>query len=237
MKNNLYIAYYRVSTVDQGKSGLGLEAQRKSVMEFINSNGTLVNEFQDIESGASETREGIKKAIELCKATGATLVVKEMSRISRGGFKIMVEMEEAGVDFIESTAPHDASMVKGLKFVLAKDEREKISERTTSALSRIKDKIKSGEQHISKAGNVVTHLGSPENLTDEARQKSIEVRQRKAMEDENNKKSGAFILSLHKNGKSFKEITEELNRCGFKTRRGCEFSVTQVRRLFNRYKK
>jgi len=158
MESKNYVAYYRVSTKDQGKSGLGLSAQRKSVTDFIETNGNLIAEFQDVESGASNERKGIQMAIEECKVSGATLVVKEMSRISRGGFKVMVELEEAGIPFIESTAPHDPEMVKGIKFVLAKDEREKISTRTKDALSQIKSKIDKAMKSVLRQVGVMNLL-------------------------------------------------------------------------------
>ena len=230
-----FVGYYRVSTEDQGKSGLGLEAQRTSVLKFIEQSGELIGEFQDVESGTSYTRKGIQEAIDLCKLTGATLVVKEMSRISRGGFKIMVELEEAGVEFIESTAPHDPSMVKGIKFVLAKDEREKISVRTKDALSEIKTKISSGKKHISKKGNIIEHLGSPQNLTDKARNRSIQVRKQAAKDNPNNKRAGAFICSCFEQGDTYTTITDKLNTAGFKTSKGNDFSIMQVSRLHKRY--
>ena len=101
-----YVAYYRVSTEEQGQSGLGLKAQATSVINYIDQNGILVGEYQDIESGASEKRQGMLQAIQACKENGATLVVKEMSRISRGGFKYRQMLEEAGIDFIECSSPH-----------------------------------------------------------------------------------------------------------------------------------
>ena len=232
MKN--YVAYYRVSTEEQGKSGLGLEAQRRSVEDFITSNGKLVAEYTDIESGASNSRHGIKSAIVSCERHGATLVVKEMSRISRGGFKIMVELEEKGVNFVEATSPHDNATVKGIKFVLAKEEREKISTRTKDALMEIKRKIRVGELHTSKAGNIVTSLGSPDNLTKLSRDKSIEVRQKNALEDSNNIKATTFIVDMMAEGSNFRQITIKLNRYGFKTSRGNDFSEVQTKRLYDR---
>lgn len=235
--SNKYVAYYRVSTIQQGQSGLGLEAQRESVLNFIRGNGELISEYKDIESGTSNDREGITRAIEDCKRHGAILVVKEMSRISRGGFKIMVELEEAGITFIESTAPFDPAMVKGIKFVLAKEEREKISDRTTSALKQIKRKISEDGYYVSKAGNKITSLGSPSNLSPKARRKSTIVRKRKAQENPENIRAGAFIVSLYKNGESFYSITKKLNTFGFKTSRGNNFSEVQVKRLYERYNK
>jgi DNA invertase Pin-like site-specific DNA recombinase len=231
-----YIAYYRVSTKEQGESGLGLDAQVQSCRDYIlGSGGELIGEFQDIESGTSDSRRGIQDAITRCKETGSTLVVKEISRISRGGFKIMVLLEEAGIEFIESTAPYDPMMVKGIKFVMAKDEREKISERTTRALGEIKRKISSGGEHISKAGNVVYSLGTPGNLTDESRQRSAEVRRERSFFDSDNRKAGALILALKEAGKSFYYIKNVLNDSGFKTSRGNSFSEVQTKRLYLRY--
>lgn len=230
-----YVAYYRVSTEEQGNSGLGLKAQETAVRNYIDSSGELVAEFRDIESGASEKRQGMLEAIKCCKDNGAVLVVKEMSRISRGGFKYRQLMEESKVDFIECSSPHDPEFVKDIKFSLAKDERKKIRQRTKDALGEIKSKILRGEVHISKNGNVVTALGKPENLTESARIASIVSRKKKANEDENNIKAAALILSLE-GTMSFRQIRMKLNQSGFKTSRGNEFSDVQVRRLYLRFK-
>jgi DNA invertase Pin-like site-specific DNA recombinase len=230
-----YVAYYRVSTEEQGTSGLGLKAQATSVLNYISQSGELVGEFQDIESGASESRQGMVAAIEACKIHKAILVVKEMSRISRGGFKYRQLMEDSKVDFIECNSPHDPEFVKDIKFSLAKDERKKIRQRTKDALGEIKLKIERGETHVSKAGNIVTALGNPDNLSDKARAISIAVRKDKAMNDENNVRAGAFIIALA-DSNNFKQITQKLNAAGFKTSRGNDFSEMQAKRLYNRYK-
>ena len=93
-----FIGYYRVSTKKQGESGLGLEAQRSSVQDFVSRNGEMIAEFTDIESGKSNTRQGILDAIRMCADHGATLVVKEFSRITRGGYKILYEMDRHKVN-------------------------------------------------------------------------------------------------------------------------------------------
>lgn len=231
----LFVAYYRVSTEEQDKSGLGLKAQRASVTNFIKQNGILQAEFTDVESGASDARQGIRNAISECKFSGATLIVKEMSRISRGGLKTMSELEESNIPFIESTSPHDPSMVKGIKFIIAKEEREKISTRTKDALAEIKAKIENGEEHVSKSGKVVERLGNPKNLTDYSRERSIEVRKKKAHEHPDNVKAGAFIVALKESGDNFVTITKKLNNNGFVTSRGNEFNQVQTKRLFLRY--
>lgn len=232
MKN--YIGYYRVSTEEQGDSRLGLMSQMRSVTGYISENGVLVGQYQDIESGASEERKGMLEAINACKEHNAVLVVKEMSRISRGGYKYRQMLDEAHIDFIECDSPHDPEVVKDIKFSLAKDERKKIRERVKGALGEIKHKIANGEVHISKAGNIVESLGKPENLTDKARMRSIEVRQRKAKENPNNVKATAFIVALA-DTHNFKQITQKLNAAGFKTSRGNNFSEVQTKRLYERH--
>ena len=238
MVKKLFIAYYRVSREEQGKSGLGLKAQKRSVNEYISENGVLMGEFEDIESGASEVRGGMRDAIEACKRYGATLVVKEMSRISRGGYKFRQQLEEANINFLECSSPHDPEVVKDIKFALAKEERTKVRQRTRDALAEIKYKISKGEVHISKTGNVVTSLGSPDNLTTLARERSIEVRVKKANENPDNVRAGAFIKELKKgdDSLSFNVIARKLNQAGFYTSKGKNFSAMQVSRLYSRYK-
>lgn len=231
-----YIAYYRVSTEEQGESGLGLAAQKKSVTSFTGENGILVGEFTDVESGASDTRQGMIDAIEACKMYNATLVVKELSRITRGGYGFRDMLDKSEVKFIEAGSPHDPEVVKDIKFALAKEERTKIRQRTRDALSEIKTKIDNGIVHISKAGNVVEKLGSPQNLTNKARIKSAEVRSKKAKDNPFNVRAGALIVALKKSGKNYVQIVKELNGSGFKTSRGNDFSQVQAKRLYERYK-
>lgn len=230
-----YVAYYRVSTDEQGKSGLGLNSQKLSVTSFIKGNGILVGEFQDIESGASEVRLGMQHAIKSCIDNKATLVVKELSRITRGGFKYRQLLDESGINFIECDSPYDPEIVKDIKFSLAKEERKKIKERTSLALKQIKNKISNGDIHISKSGNVVKYLGNPKNLTNKSREISIKVRKKIAYENTDSKKAGAFITVLKNSGCSYKDISIKLNEAGFKTPRGSVFYPVQVKRLYERY--
>lgn len=228
-----YIGYYRVSTEKQGKSGLGLKAQQASVRSFCQGSGELIGEFTDVESGKNDQREGLQSAILAAVKSGATIVVKDLTRISRGGFKIMVQLEEAGVNYIESSSPHDNQLIKEIKFSLAKEQREKISENTSAALVTIKKKLEEGVVHISKAGNIVESLGNPENLTDEARAKGREAYSTKAYAK--SLKAGVYAVALAESGKNGAEITELLNEAGFTTARGKAFTRTQTHRLLNRY--
>jgi len=145
----------------------------------------------------------------------------------------MLQLEEAGVNYIESSSPHDNQLIKEIKFALAKEERENISDRTSAALVSIKRKLADGVVHISKAGNVVTSLGNPENLTDDARAKGRESYSKQAFNK--SKQAGSYAVALSKVGHSKAEITRMLNENGFTTARGKEFSRTQTQRLLERY--
>lgn len=215
-----YIAYYRVSTQKQGLSGLGLEAQKSDVHRFVQSKRVLVSEYQDIESGKNNERPNLLRAIEECKKVKATLIIAKLDRLSRNAAFIFT-LRDAKVDFVCCDMPNANSVTIGIMAVLAQDERERISARTKAALTELK-----------KQGKI---LGSPQNLSDMARAKSLEVRTNKALKDENNRKAGALILSMRKEGKSFYRIMKELNELGFKTRQGKLFQQNQVQILFDRY--
>lgn len=216
-----FIAYYRVSTQKQGNSGLGLEAQRTDVRRFISKGGELIAEFQDIESGKKNNRPNLIKAIEECKKQEATLLIAKLDRLSRNASFIFT-LRDSKIDFICCDMPNANSVTIGIMAVLAQDERERISHRTKSALAELKSKgIK---------------LGSPENMTVEARMKGLETRKQNALENENNRKATALIISMKKGGKTFAKITRELNELGFKTRTGKFFQQNQVQILYNRCK-
>ena len=213
-----YIAYYRVSTKQQGLSGLGLESQRDSVKRYIDSvGGKLLNEFKDIASAKDDNRANLNKAIKDCQKHKAILVIKKLDRLSRGGFKIAVRLEDLGVKYIESDSPNDNELLKNLKLAIAKDERQKISERTKAALAELKKKG-------------VT-LGRTQNLTQEGRAKGAKAMALKAELNENNRRARAYAKVLRDNGAKLQGIADELNNGGFKTSRGKEFQAVQVSRL------
>ncbi|MFQ9317269.1 recombinase family protein [Dysgonomonas mossii] len=215
-----YIAYYRVSTQKQGNSGLGLEAQRTDVSRFVERGGTLISEYQDIESGKNNDRPNLIKAIEECKKQSAILLIAKLDRLSRNASFILM-LRDSKVDFVCCDMPDANSITIGIMAILAQEERERTSMRTKAALAELK---KQGKK-----------LGTPENLTEQARVNSLMVRQANAYNDENSRKAGALIVSMRGQGKTFYQITKELNKLGFKTRKGKMFQQNQVQILFNRY--
>lgn len=214
-----YIAYYRVSTQKQGISGLGIEAQKSAVSRFLSQESILLHEFTDIESGKRNDRPNLLLAIDACKKENAILLIAKLDRLSRNvGF--IYTLKESQVKFKCCDMPDANSVTIGIMAVLAQEERERTSQRTKDALAELK---RQGMK-----------LGSPENLNDKAREKGLKIRQQNALKDENNRKATALICSLRNEGKSFYNITQQLNNVGFKTRRGNSFTQVQVKLLFER---
>ncbi len=215
-----YIAYCRVSTKQQGESGLGLEAQKTMVKNFLKNDDALICEYEEVESGKNNNRPQLLKAIEKSKSEGATLLIAKLDRLSRNAGFIFL-LKDSNVDFKCCDMPEANSLTIGIMAVLAQEERELISKRTISALQELKAKgIK---------------LGNPKNLTPEAQKMGSEAMRLKALSNENNRKATALIVSLRNTGKTYGKIADELNTNGFKTSRGFEFTSSQVLVLYDRF--
>jgi DNA invertase Pin-like site-specific DNA recombinase len=138
MADGKWISYLRVSTQRQGKSGLGLEAQRNSVTEFLNGGDwSLVKEFVEIESGKRADRPELAKAIQACRAYGAKLVIAKLDRLSRNAH-FLLGLQEAGVDFVCADMPNANRLTVGIMAMVAEEERRMISKRTKDALAAAK---------------------------------------------------------------------------------------------------
>lgn len=138
MNEKKYCIYLRVSTTKQGKSGLGIEAQRKMCLDFIDRNkGTNIAEFQDIESGTHRERNGLWKAIDFCKRNGCALVIAKLDRLARDvefTFRIM----NTGIEIHFTDMPVVNTMILGVFAAVAQYERELCSSRTKAALAQKK---------------------------------------------------------------------------------------------------
>jgi DNA invertase Pin-like site-specific DNA recombinase len=133
-----FVAYYRVSTDRQGKSGLGLEAQREAVMQYLNGGPwTLVGEFTEVESGKRADRPELEKALAACKKQKARLVIAKLDRLSRN-LAFIAALMESGVEFVAVDNPHMNKLTIHILAAVAEHEREMISERTKAALAAAK---------------------------------------------------------------------------------------------------
>ncbi len=217
-----YISYYRVSTQKQGESKLGLESQKASVRAFLSAQDKLIAEYQEVESGKKNNRLELLKAIEHCKSSDSTLLIAKLDRLSRN-VQFIYTLRDSNVNFICCDMPDANSVTIGILAVLAQEERERTSQRTRKALQEL---IKKGVK-----------LGTPENLTPEARHKGTLKIKQNALDNPNNKKATAMIVLLRKEKLSYRRIASKLNADGFVTRRGKMFSASQVLILYERFLK
>jgi len=132
-----YIAYYRVSTERQGKSGLGLDAQRQAVATFINGGAELLAEFTEVESGKRNARPELTKALDACRRQKAKLVIAKLDRLSRN-LAFIATLMESGVEFLAVDNPHANKLTVHILAAVAEHERGMISERTKAALAAAK---------------------------------------------------------------------------------------------------
>jgi DNA invertase Pin-like site-specific DNA recombinase len=132
------VGLYRVSTAEQGQSGLGLEAQQASVRAFATTQGwTLVAEHSDVASGKDDRRPGFRAALARCRQLGAVLVAARLDRITRRAHTLSGLLEE-GYQVRAADMPGADDLMMRIYAAMAQKERELISERTRVALAAAK---------------------------------------------------------------------------------------------------
>ena len=150
-----YVTYLRVSTQKQGRSGLGLEAQRKMCAAFIEQhNGELAKEFIDVESGTHRDRKGLWAAIDYCKSNNMPLVIAKLDRLARD-VEFTFKVINTGIQIHFTDMPLVNTMILGVFAAVAQYERELTSKRTKDALAAKKAKgekigAASDNYHITK---------------------------------------------------------------------------------------
>ncbi|MBK1877256.1 recombinase family protein [Pelagicoccus mobilis] len=135
-----YIAYYRVSTNQQGQSGLGLEAQKQAVLSHLGDNSSnIIESFVEVESGKRNSRPELSEAIRRCKREHATLIIAKLDRLARNVHFISGLMESR-IDFVAADNPHANRLMIHMLAAFAEHEREQISIRTKAALAAAKER-------------------------------------------------------------------------------------------------
>ena len=224
MENDIeYVAYLRVSTQKQGHSGLGLEAQKEIIQKYL-SHKNPIAEYIEIESGrkTDRGRPKLKEALELCRKTGANLIVAKLDRLARN-VAFLSQLLESDVDIVFCDFPQANKIVLHILAAISQYEAELVATRTKQALA-------------AKKAQGYT-LGNPEHLMDkldEAVAKSVETNKRKAEENPNNKRAAAMLKVLAKEGKTLQEMADYLNEQGFTTSRGFKFTRSSVHVLLKR---
>ena len=207
-----FVAYYRVSTEQQGRSGLGLEAQKKAVLDYLNGGRwKLVAEFTEIESGKKSDRPELEKALKLCKKRRATLVIAKLDRLARNVHFISGLMER-GVEFCAVEFPNADPFMLHVHAAMSEHERRLISARTKAGLERAKARgVKLGQHGV------------------------ILARQNAAKAQAQARELKPVITELRKAGKTtVRAIASELNRRGIKTQRGGDWHPQTVNVLLHR---
>ncbi len=130
-----FVAYYRVSTDRQGRSGLGLDAQREAVAGQVQrAGGEIVADFTEIESGKRADRPELRAALAEAKRHRATLIIARLDRLSRN-MAFIANLVDARIDFIACDNPHATRLTLRILVAVAEHEREMISARTKAALA------------------------------------------------------------------------------------------------------
>lgn len=217
MQGQKYVAYYRVSTDKQGKSGLGLEGQRACVVARVHL-GHLIGEYTEVVSGRARypKRPELAKAIEHAKREGATLIVAKLDRMARS-VSFLFDLRESGVNVEACDQPEFNTLTLGIFATMAQYEAELIGQRTAAALEAKRER--EGEWRVG-------------GFSEEARQRSMEIRQAMAEENPNNKRARKFAAVLRAQGLSYGAIAAQLMEAGFHTSRGSDkWRAQQVKRL------
>ncbi len=130
-----FVAYERVSTARQGRSGLGLDAQRKAIDDIVRARGAgVVARFTEVESGRKADRPELQNALQVAKLTGATLVIAKLDWLSRNA-AFLLTLRDSGVRFVAVDMPEANDLTVGIMALVAQQEREAISRRTREALA------------------------------------------------------------------------------------------------------
>lgn len=220
-----FIAYFRVSTARQGESGLGLEAQASSVRDYVRNQGTLVAEYTECESGKRTDRPELSKALAHARRIGATLVIAKLDRLARN-VHFLSTLMETGIDFLAVDNPNANRLTIQILAAVAEDELARISTRTKAALQAYK----------ARGGKLGAQDPRCRRLSPDDARKGQQRGSRKTAENASKayRDLEPVMAELRKNGKTFRQIADELNSSGHTTRNHRPWSATQVLRVLRR---
>jgi DNA invertase Pin-like site-specific DNA recombinase len=214
-----YIAYYRVSTARQGKSGLGIEAQKQAVSQHL-SGQKPISEFTEVESGRRSDRPQLTAALAACRVHKATLVIAKLDRLARN-VAFVSSLMEAGVEFEACDFPQANRLTIHILAAVAEHEVRMISERTRAALAAAKARGTVLGGFRGRAGTCTDLEKARAVRSDQAKQRAIDL----ASTIEEVRLAGAH---------SFRSIATRLNSRGIVASRGGPWSAAQVRNVIAR---
>ena len=216
-----FVAYYRVSTQRQGRSGLGLEAQQAAVRDYLNGGDwRLVAEVTEVESGKRSDRPKLTEALKLCRLHCAVLIIAKLDQLARN-VAFISNLMESGVDFHAVDFSQANRLTVHILAAVAEHEAKAISERTKAALAAAKRRgVKLGGYRGTTITNAMRKAAS-EGLKERARARAVDL--------------APTIAELQAGGAtSLRAIAAGLNERGIPTARGGEWTATQVMRVIDR---
>lgn len=216
MSDVQFVTYYRVSTARQGTSGLGLEAQQQTVFQYLlGSTGRAIAEFVEVETGkganALEKRPKLREALELCRKTGATLLIAKLDRLARN-VHFVSGLMESKVKFVACDLPEANQLTIHIMAAFAEHEARRISERTRDALA------------AAKARGVVLGATGPSNLKQHTQQRKDAARAFQT-------RLAPVLKGFVAQGLTRRAMAAELNALNIKAPRGGAWSLGQVQRM------
>jgi DNA invertase Pin-like site-specific DNA recombinase len=220
------IGYARVSTVEQGKSGLGLEAQQSAIDAYAaRTGGSMVRLYIEVESGKKADRPQLAAALAHARRSKATLVVAKLDRLARN-VAFLSALMEAKCDFVACDNEHANRLTIHILAAVAEDEARRISERTRDALKAYK----------ARGGKLGGTRPECRNLTQAARKRGAKAAGEAlaAKADEAYDDLAPIMLEMRCRGLTQQAIADELNRQGHTTRRGKPWNQVQVMRVLKR---
>ncbi|KMO35918.1 hypothetical protein VQ02_16440 [Methylobacterium variabile] len=221
-----YVAYCRVSTDKQGRSGLGLEAQQAAIQAHLRPTDVLLQPpYVEVESGRRTDRPQLQAAIERCRKTGATLLIAKLDRLARN-VAFVSSLKDSGVEFRACDFPDANRLMVHILVAFAEHEAELISQRTKAALAAAKARGKK------LGGDRGYRPEAPPTAEDVA--KATAVRKRKA-----DHKAFAVLPVLERlqgdGVVGLSELARRLNEMGHPTPRGNgSWTATAVKRALAR---
>ena len=205
----------------QQLSGLGVEAQREIIHNHV-KNKQILAEYIETESGKKSNRPQLLTALAMCRKTNSILIVAKLDRLSRN-VAFTSKLLESDVEIVFCDFPQANRLILHIISSIAEYEAGLISQRTKQSLQAKKARgIKLG-----KSDNLM-------NKFEQAIYNSSRTNKAKAENNPNNMRAIALLRSLSMQGKSLSEMTDSLTEQGFVTSKGCQFQITQVKRLLVR---
>lgn len=206
-----FVAYYRVSTERQGRSGLGLAAQQSKIRDYLLETDNLVAEFCDIQSGRDDNRLELHKALALAKRDNAKIIIARLDRFSRR-VSFIAQIMEQSIGLVCAEMPNASDFQLHIFAALAQEERRLISERTKAALVEAK-----------RRGKILGANG-----------KNLAARNRAAADEFASQLVAKLDAELMR--QPYSRIARALNDRGIKTFTGREFHAQTIKNYIARAK-